>query len=227
MSEAFFDWDLRSAEARFQRAYEINPNDFNTLSGYIYYLWIVGRFEDCMELQRQALLLDPLAFDIGTDMAFTLFNARRYQESIDQVLSLLPLDPDRWAGHTILAGSYSMAGRHEDAVNSAEWLIARGGEDQQSLAVATWALGLAGHDQRAREISDRLSGLASDYWVDPVYEAIALGGLGEIGQALDKLEQGYEERSVLMTWIGVSPFFDPLRDEPRFQELMQRMNFPE
>lgn len=226
-AEMMFDWNLISAGKRFERALELNPGDFYTLWGYSFYFLIMGRFADCLELQQQALELDPVTVNIRMDMGFTLFNMRSYQESIDQVQASLPLDPDSWAGHTILASAYSKAGRDEDAVQSAERLLSIGEDDQQSLAVAAWALGLAGRDQRAREVADRLFGLAPERWVDPFYEAVALAGLGEIDQAMDKLELGYAERSPLMTWIRFSPWFDPLRDDPRFQALLDRMPFPD
>jgi hypothetical protein len=85
---------------------------------------------------------------------------------------------------------------------------------------------VANRSADARRILSHLLMRAEQGYVPPTCPAVICAGLGEIQQAVDLLEQAYEKRDVIMVWLKIRRAFDPLRDDPRFQDLLRRMNFP-
>ena len=97
---------------------------------------------------------------------------------------------------------------------------------QYPLGVLGWVYAVSGKPAKAKEILDQLRS-ANDGWIDSGYVAMIHSGLGEMDRAFEALDNAYEERSWAMTVLSVHPAFDPLRADPRFQDLLRRMNFPE
>jgi serine/threonine-protein kinase len=102
-----------------------------------------------------------------------------------------------------------------------------GGENSSARARIGWIYALSGQRHKALEILDELKELSKGEYVAPSGIALVHVGLGENEEALQWLEKGYEKRDGNMILLKVSPIWDPLRDDPRFQELLRRMNFPE
>jgi Flp pilus assembly protein TadD len=95
------------------------------------------------------------------------------------------------------------------------------------LAALGYAYAIAGQINEAGEILRQLESLSNQRYVSPVDMAMLHVGLDNKEQAFEYLEKAYEEHADRMSWVKVNPVFDPLRSDPRFQALLQKMNFPE
>jgi len=89
------------------------------------------------------------------------------------------------------------------------------------------ALGLAGEYETAKQMADFYGMKSKEYYLPPVQRAFIHIGIGEYDEAIKLLEQAYNENSWFLAFIQIEPWYDPIRDDPRFEEIMGRMKFPE
>jgi serine/threonine protein kinase/Flp pilus assembly protein TadD len=224
-----FEWDWAAAEQGFRKAIELNPSYATARHWYGLYLAWTGRFDEALVQLRRARELDPLALAIDNALGNTLFWARRYDEAIDHHLQTLEVDENYVRGHRSLGFAYLIKGMYEKALEEFQWLIEITGipEDNAALALTH---AIMGNEDEARRILAQLSHLDEDvklrhsisFELAQVHVA-----LGEFDEAIGYLNRAYEENNGEMVYLQVGPFFDPLREDPRFQELLDRMNFPE
>ena len=158
-------------------------------------------------------------------MAYNHQRARRYDEAIAQYQSILELHPDFRMASYQLAQTYTLKGMHAEALEEfqrlgGEWLT-----DHDSYLGFLYAR--MGRRDDARRILDNLARASTQEYVDPWYSARVYAGLGDNDQAIAWLEKAYQNRSAMLAQLKVEGFFDPLRSDPRFQDLVARMGFPE
>jgi len=154
-------------------------------------------------------------------------NAGQYDDAVKQLRTVLELDPHYARAHSILGMTYEKQGRIDEAI--AEWETAvdlTSGQSAVYRARLGRTLALADRRSEALEILRELTELAGREYVSPVVFVEIYIGLGDNDEAIDWLEKAYEERSAYMALLKVYKRFDPLRSEPRFQDLLRRMNFP-
>jgi tetratricopeptide (TPR) repeat protein len=148
-----------------------------------------------------------------------------YDKAIAQCRKALELDPSFYLPHFVL-GTIEMRGpNYSKAIE--EFRLAQTMETQPILtAYLGYAYARNGQRDKALEILAELNQLADRRFVTPYCQALVFLGLRENGKAIDWLEKAYEGQSVWVCWLKVEPIFDPLRSDPRFQALYQKMNFP-
>jgi serine/threonine-protein kinase len=218
-------WDWNAAEREYLRAIELNPSYANAHHWYSFFLRDMGRHADAVDEVRVAQKLDPLSLIIKTNVALIAYtDVGRYEEAIAEILLVLDKDPSFYPAHERLAFTYEVAGRYEDAAAEhirAHVVSGRFNEHQG----AEWQ---AAYDQSGWE------GFLSWQWEemfvgsDSVYFcsfdiAYQLVRLGRNDEALQWLERAYEERSSEMSQLGRDSSLAPLRQDPRFTELLQKM----
>jgi len=218
-----YDHDWATAEREFRRAIELNPSNVDAHSFYGLMLISLERFEEAKEVLRQTVRLDPS----GSHSA-TLRWAE--QEAGDPEAGFLQADvqvaegPESLGQHTVLGLTYLGLGRRDDAVREAACTLAPANETERFDHALLNAL--VGHPEVAREIiAESARGEARSYTSD-THLAMLHSALGERGRALDLLEKEFREGDpVLWLWYrGV--FFDPIRDDPRFVELLRKYGLP-
>lgn len=219
-----FDWDWSGADRSSLEAVRLDSNAAMVLESRAIFLSWVGRHDEAISVARHAVELDPVAPQVNTSLERFYFAARRYDDAIVQGQKVLDLEPDYRDAHIWLSYAYAKTGRFEDATG--ESAIVTG--YRQPWWPHAWILAAAGHSGEARELLEQqapaeLSGPP----IDAYFLAIVLGELGEKDRALAALEQAYHGRTALMSLSNVDPRIDALRDEPRFQDLQQRMGFPQ
>jgi serine/threonine protein kinase/tetratricopeptide (TPR) repeat protein len=217
--KAGYEWDWAGAEREYKRAIELNPSSQMAHDGYSYYLAWLGRFDEAIAEAKRAFELQPLS-RIGLAAAYAF--ARRYDDSIREAQRELELFPANPAAHLWLGGGYLFKGRNAEAISECQKL--RELEPGVSTAwVSATAYAFAGRKSEAhKELKEYLNAP----YVDPWMVAGIYAGLGEKDKAIEWLERAYKDRSPNITLLKVDPWFDSLRSDPRFQDLLRRMNFP-
>lgn len=218
-------WDWAGAEREFKRALELNPNLAAAHASYSFYLGLVGRHEQAIPEIERARELDPLSPNVNADVGFILFLARQYDQAIDALKRTLELDQNYGVAHTRLGYSYTAKGMYAEAIAAFQRAIKASGDNpsDQIYLGATYAK--AGERERKQAILKRLE--TKKEYLSPGELAVLYVALGEREQAFASLERAYAMHDAQLQSLGVDPLFDPLRSDPRFQDLMRRVGLPQ
>jgi Tfp pilus assembly protein PilF len=220
----WYDWDWNGGETEFRRAIELDPNYADARVFYGLFLTAMGRLEEASAQIERALELDPHSSMFQTYLGMVYFRARRFDEAIVQFRKGLSLEPHRADAHGGLWRTLHEMGMVEQALAEAkEFLTARGYSDAaEAMARAHAESGYAGAMIMGAKTLEARSNLADSMYIARLYLCA-----GEREQALEWLEKAYQERVQDMIYLRVSPMWDPLRSDPRFQDLLRRMGFPQ
>ena len=225
-----FDWDWSGAEKEERRALELSPNSADTHDEYGFYLTLVGRADEGIAQLQKALELDPVPVQRTVNVAWSNLMAGRYDDAIVYLKKALELDPDYTAAHMELASAY--AGKRMRAEANAEYEKTRtfvpAGKDME---VDLWLVSFyapQGKRDEGLKLADWWSRESKRRHVDVYSVGLLYAQLGAKERALDWLEKGFEQHSPLMPTLKIAAAFfpDSLRSDPRFQNLLHRMNFP-
>jgi TolB-like protein/Tfp pilus assembly protein PilF len=223
-----YEWDWEKAEREFKQALELNPNAASThfLYGLIYLLPMERTADAIGEIQR-SVELEPLNVDMGANLAAAYMYARQNERAVEQARKTYDLEPNFVGGRIWLATVYDANGMYEQAIELCEKSLQSDPTNPPFLTLAGYAYAKDGQRQKAEEIIKRWKEIAktqyvSHYWIAPIYAA-----LGERNEAFAELEKAFAERDYFMPRLKVDPFMDALRDDPRFKEMLKRMNLPE
>jgi serine/threonine-protein kinase len=218
-----YEFDWVGAEKELKRAIELNPNYAVAHQFYGGCLLQQGRTEEGLREAKRALELDPLSLALNWYWGLTLINARQYDEAISQLRKTIQMDPNYHLAHSALGGAYLQKGMYPDAL--AEFQTAnnlRGsGDSVAGMAKVHRALG---NKVEAQKILNELKQTADKGETDPLQIARVYNALGDKDQAIEWLEKAYERRAFGMFFLKVDADFDNLRSDPRFTELLRRMN---
>jgi TolB-like protein/Flp pilus assembly protein TadD len=223
---AFHEWNWAEGERHFLRALEVNPNYVVTHMWYGLWLEQQGRQPENLRERQRAFELDPLNGATVAGYANALFHNGRIEEATQVLQRTLEVYPDHPQLLGTLAQVYLSAGRYEEAIE-----LYKRDDDGFGLGYAYglglgglgYAYGLAGRTDEARDVLARLERRAQEHYLSPHHFALVYLGLGDTAAALDALERGYDMRDAGMNWIKVAPAFAPLRNEPRFIALLEKM----
>jgi pentatricopeptide repeat protein len=215
-------WQWREAEAEYRRALELNPNDATAHLGLANWLLCQGRTEEALEWSQRARKLDPLGVT-GLSNGWILFHARRYDESIRELRSVLAVHPDYALAHWFLGFALIANGQADEAIPALEKALALSNRSPAVFGVLIRAYAHAGRRAEALRLLDELKHRQRDGYVPAAAFVNAYLGLGDNEEAFVWLERAYKEQSNILQWIKVHPFFDPLRGDPRFADLLHRV----
>jgi len=212
-----YDWDWAASEAGFKRAIELNPNYANTHHWYGYFLSTQGRLDEALEEMKKAQTLDPLSPQINGAVGHMFWFKRQYDEALEHLLKALEMDPNNPGANQVLTQTYWDKGMYEEAITQSEkWASL----DPRRASVAPVVFRSLASGNRAEAIAAlRDSKQLGTYW-KAAYYALA----GEKDSALEWITKAINERDPIAPWFNISPWYDPLRDDPRFQDLLRRMN---
>lgn len=220
------DWNWHESEAEFRRAIALDPNHAQARYWYGRFLGTMGRHQEATGQIEQALLLDPLSIAVLDSAAMQSFFSRRFDKMVEHANRILELDPNDYRGYEHLTVAHLFAGRFQQAYSAAQ----RGLEllPREPLFVLFQGI-VQAHMGRQSEAEATLRGLERmnrEGYVPVVFRAIGFAQSGRKEQALSLLHSAYRDRDPYMVMIKAIPWFDPIRSDPRFQELLRQMNFP-
>jgi TolB-like protein/DNA-binding winged helix-turn-helix (wHTH) protein/Flp pilus assembly protein TadD len=220
-----FDWNFDAAGNEFRRAIELNPGYATARHWYAWHLGLLGRFDEAIAEMKKAQNLDPLSLIINADLAEILVLAHRYDESIAQSRKTIEMDPNFALAHNQLAQAYLAKHEYAEAVEELRKAVQLSGD--APTCVANLARAYVAVDKRsdAEKLLSDLRKRSSPAYSNAPEIAIIYVSLGDNDQAMNWLEKGYEER--FNPGVLLRPGFDPLRSDPRFQNLLRRIGLSE
>jgi len=212
-----FDWEV--AERELLRGLQLNPKYPTAHHYHGHYLKARGQFDEALAEYRQAQALDPLSPRITMDLGLELTRKGEYDLAIEQFSNALELQPNFATAHANLGRAYLRKGLHQEALSSL-----RRGADLEFIIGATrlaYFLAVTEQKEEALELLEELEGSNAG----PSEIAAVYVGLGEIDKAFEWLDQAVEPERLDSFWLQSSGFeYDPIRDDPRFHDLLGRMN---
>ena len=215
------EWQWSNAEAEYKRALELNPNDPAAHLGYASWLLCQGRTEEALAWARRARELDPLGVT-GVSIGWILFHARRYDEAIPELRSVLAVHPDSATAHWFL-GFALIANRQPDqAIPALNRALSLTGGSSAVVGVLIRAYAHAGQRAEALRLLEELKRRQQTGYVPAAAFVNAYLGLDDREQAFAWLDRASQEHSNILQYLRVHPYFDPLRDDPRFDALLHR-----
>ena len=218
-----YDWDWVGADREYRRAIELNPSYATAHSWYAEHLSRMGRHDEAIALVRKVPELDPASVFSTMIVAWILFFARRHEESVERARAALARDPSYATAYRILGWAYEELGRYGEAIACHRRATELTGYAANFLAQLGRPYALSGRQPEALALIDELQQTSEGAYVSSLDIAIIHTALGDHAKALDWLERAYEERADHLPYAGVNPRLDPLRSEPRFRELLERM----
>jgi len=222
-----YDWDWSGAETEFKRAIDLNPNFVRAHQRYCELLWILRRHDEALREARRALELDPISASANAEVGYALYWAREYDQAIAEFRKTLDLDPGYARAYFGLGRAYLAKGMHEEGIQALRKGVDLYSGSRAPDGLLGYAFALAGERDEALRMADGLKRLWKQRDPDAAYElARVYAGLGDRGRALEWLDKAYQEHHPSVRAVRIDPQFDGLRSDPRFQDLLRRMNFP-
>ncbi|HXV60799.1 MAG TPA: protein kinase [Vicinamibacteria bacterium] len=213
-------WDWSKALQEFQQALSLAPHSADVHHWYADYLTAIGHHEEALVHSRLAESRSPLSPVYGRRVAWTLYSARRFDEAVDQLKKTLRADPDFVPAKTLLARALVQVGRYEEAVAELRAV----GDSYSAMLAQVHAT--AGKKEEARAVLEKLlAGETLDPRL-PFEVGLVYAALGEMEQAMEWLEKGFQVHDPNMVSVKTNPLLDPLRGDERFEDLMRRLDFP-
>jgi len=223
-----YDWDWARAEAECRRGVELAPGAAAGHQLLSYVLLATGRYPAALAEARRGAKLDPLSPISAQHVGMALYVARRYDEAEAHLKTVTKLHPGFWFGFQRLAITQMAQGKLGAALATAKktFDLAGAGSVRRDRATLASLYALSGRKAEAHVLLRKMEDIAKTTYLPPTDFARVYVALGEPDRAIEQLEKAYEVRDGDMFMLGELPYFDPLRNDPRFQEIIRRMAFP-
>jgi serine/threonine-protein kinase len=221
-------WDWATAEKEFKRSIELKPDYATAHQWYaIHYLTATGRLDEALQEMKKALELEPASLVMNTFMGATLYYAGRYDEAIDQCRKTIEMDPTFAVAHWHLGLAYEQKQVFDAAIEELQNATSLSGGSPLMRAALGHAYAISQKTYEANEILGELNELSKQQYVSPYELAAIYVALGNNEQAFQLLEKAHAEHSFHLVNLNVSPQFQSVRSDPRFQDLVRRIGLPQ
>ena len=217
------DWP--NADREFRRAVELDPSNTLARSRYSIYLAVWGRMAEAIAHVKLALTNDPLSPHMHVHAARVFYYDRQYELAIEQCGQALEIEPRFGAAHGLLGLVYERRGMYAEAVSSMRRALDLLGPDPEALGILGYIYAASGRRRQAKKVLHQVLSLSGQKYVPPFCVACIHAGLRAEEEAFEWLEKTYEERSYVPI-LALFPFFEHLRPDPRFADLLRRSGLP-
>ncbi len=222
-----YEWNWAEAEKEFKKALELNPNVAEIHYSYgLTFLAPVGRFDEAIAELKRALELEPLSIPIGANLASVLIYSGKYQEGLAQAIKTYDLEPGHPTASYHLGYAYCVNGMYEEAIKLTGKILADDSDNHDALSFIGYAYAKSGKTREARDVIARFRDFGKRQYEMFSYTALIYVGLGENDKAIAELEKAFTEREFYLHSLNIDPLWEPLRDEPKFKVIIERLNLP-
>jgi len=213
------DWDWAAAEREFRRALQLNPNSASIHQSYAFYLARTGQMPQALAEVEHGVELDPVSWSSFHYEGFIYYFSRQYDQALSliQRVSALNIHPPDWS--FLLGDVYVEKGMYKESI--AEFL--KSGDGPDSLGHLGNAFARAGQQDAALKTILKLQDSVRKDGVGRYEIALVYAGLGREQEAFQSLEDAYAAHDVGLVYLKIDPCLDPLRSDPRFDDLMRRV----
>jgi eukaryotic-like serine/threonine-protein kinase len=218
-----YDWDWAAAEQQFRRAVELNPRYSTAHQWYSWFLAAMGRFEESLEHGRTAAELDPASVSIRRSMGWLQYYARQHDGALDNLRRGLAMDPTAAETHRLLGLVYLQQGSLDEAAAAFKEALANSPNDSLALAGLGHVAARRGRADEAMAILAELDAKAKLRYVSPVAQAQLYVTLDQRDRAFEWLDRAYQDRRGWLAYLKIEPMLDGVRDDARFQRMLERM----
>jgi TolB-like protein/Tfp pilus assembly protein PilF len=222
----WYDYDFVAAEREFERSLELNPRYVTGHTWFGFFLAMMGRNEEAHTELKRAVRLDPCSSPVYFCLGIVHWAARRYDLAMEQFEKALELEPSNALAHGLQGHVYLCKSLYQPAVAAWQKSIQFSQGASSFIAALGEAYAKAGDRDAAQRILEQLQDLSKHRYVTPYIVARLNLALGKRDAALGCLETAYRGRDSFMVFLKVDPLLDDLRSDPRFEDLLRRMNFP-
>jgi TolB-like protein/Flp pilus assembly protein TadD len=222
MAAMSLNWDWATCQRELKRALELNPNSASIRAAYGVYLARVGRLNEAIEQLKKQLALDPVSSRSFWNATFVYYYARRYDEALSQIQHAAALEPNPMEIVFPLGVVYVEKGMYQQAIAEFQKI----GEQPHAIGHAGNAYARMGRTAKARNAILKLEQHVEKDGVGRYEIALIYAALGEKDQAFEGLDKSFAAHDKGLTYLRIDPCLDPLRQDPRFQNLIRRVGFP-
>jgi TolB-like protein/uncharacterized protein HemY len=216
-----YKWQWLDAEQEYKRAIALNPNLALVHRWYALNLGLTGKNEQAMSEIKRAAELDPLSPAVNGGLGNVLYYARQYDQAIEALRKTLELDKNYPFAHVLLGNVYAAKGMSGEAITAYRDAINLGFDTPSTQIFLGAAYAQSGENDKAKAILKQLQ--TSHDNVSPAQLAMLFVALGEREEAFALLNKAYEAHDLQLQYLRVSPGYDSLRSDSRFQDLLRRI----
>jgi eukaryotic-like serine/threonine-protein kinase len=218
------DWDWASADKEYKRAIQLAPALALAHNQYGMYLAAMGRLDEAVAAVQRALELEPLSPIINSDLAWYLLYGGKYERAVEQFRKTLEIDTSYVSAHWGLGITYRQLGMFKEAVNELNKALDLSGASPVISGHVGYTYAASGDAVAARKVLDGLNQLSKRRYVSSVGVALIHTGLGDKDRAFEALQRAYDEHDFSLVFLKVAPWFQSLRTDNRFRDLLSRMS---
>jgi eukaryotic-like serine/threonine-protein kinase len=221
-----YDFDWRLAGEHFDKALALNPAYTRASLSYAFYLSSSGRSLEAIALASSAAQLDPISPSLRGRLAAQLYLAREFDQAIEEVRKTLEMDPNHALAYMVIGQAYAAKGMYREALQEFEKFRTLSQDSAMSVALSGYTHALLGERSQALKSLEQLSAASKQCYTPAFYFALVYAGLGDKDKAFTRLDKAYEERFTRLAYLKQEAFWDPLRSDHRFSDLVQRVGIP-
>lgn len=223
---SFLDWNWEESKMSFEAAIKADPKNLDARHWYSLWLSAMGRSDEAMIQSDTIMTMDP-GGDYLIGRGSLLYFEHRFEELKQLMITTIEAEPTVPWGYDWLGMAYNGLDEHEDAIKTYYKAFELSDGTVEVGAGLGHALGLAGEYDLAKEMADYYAVAAKDHYLPQVQRAFVHLGISEYDEAIELLEEAYKERSWFIIFMQIEPWYDPIRNDQRFKDIMDRMEFPD
>jgi eukaryotic-like serine/threonine-protein kinase len=222
-SALVYDWNYPEAEKEFRKAIELRPDYATAHQYYAYYLTAMGDLDRAIAERQRAVSIEPRSPLLNAALGEAYYEAHRFSDSIGSYQIALSIDPHYGVAIIQIGRNYEQMGMYPQAQQAYQSILAFAPHDPALLALLGHLYAVSGRQEAARDIISQLQKMSGDRYVSSLYMAMVYTGLGDNNQAFTWLDKAYEEHCDFLVYLPTDPMADPLRNDPRFPALLERL----
>ncbi|HVF47487.1 MAG TPA: tetratricopeptide repeat protein [Pyrinomonadaceae bacterium] len=221
---AWYEYDWVTAEKEFKKAIELKPNYALAHSYYGVALASMGRFDEAVASAKRAVELEPLSAEIGSMLGLVYFYAGQYDRAVEQTKNTIQFEPGFWFAHVFLARSVEKLGDRDRAETVLQHARSIPGANLDPLYSLGRIFALTGRKNEAEAVIKELTENKNAVEMDGYEAAVVYAAVGEKDKAFDQLEKEFATGGWMLNFLRVDPDLEPLRSDPRFADLLKKVN---